>query len=471
MKEAEEGELYLDSSMSESVIKVLIDHIYGRDINIPWDDIKDFLDAVEILCLNELKNKIDEHISSHLHPETCLEWYYLADRYRIKNTMTNAKKILTTHFIEVGKSDGFAALTLAEVIELLSLTEVSSGSADDVLSVSINWILADEDSRKNHLSDLLARIDVTKCSPGYLKHVLDTYTNRLITDLTVYAKINKVVTASITPFDVGTAQAQKQAAETTRQSKSEYVMLGGQMKNGIQFKKIFQIDFEKKKCDEIGVLPTVLQRKGSARCVTSHGVFHAGGEDGETGTKQCHLFDIKTHQITQLPDLPSPSKWSAATAIDNMVYVMGGDGTEKRVLCLDVANPVMWNRCSDMVKGVTSPIAWSIGKQVFVFSRVGSHEEKILECFDPLDNTWVIKSTPPRSSTSTLGKCVAVINTDAYILGGLKGLCLCYRSSTDQWEEFARPAEQHYDGSVVCINDHTIMLCGGWHGLYQPVTQ
>ena len=97
MKEVEEGELCWDT-MNEVVVETIIQYLYGREISIAWSDIMSFLDAVELLSLHELKIQIDEHISAQLQSETCLEWYYLADRYRLTETMKSAKETLTTHF-------------------------------------------------------------------------------------------------------------------------------------------------------------------------------------------------------------------------------------------------------------------------------------------------------------------------------------------------------------------------------------
>ena len=473
MKEAETGELCLHT-MKESVVESIIQYLYGQYLNIPWEDIQDFLDAVEFLTLKDVKIRIDKYINQQLNPENCLELYGLAERYQLKNTLTGAKRFLTCHFYEVGKTEGFISLDPAKLIEILSEMDVSVYNGDDVLRTCLAWVLAEEDSRKDLLSDLLAYIDVTKCSPSYLKHVLDTYTSRLINDVTVYAQINKGITASITPYDVNRKRKREpyMTGVTDQSSESTYhkaVMIGG-WTGSKPFKKLIQIDFLRNTCTEIGALPTQLQRRHSARCVTPWGVFSAGGGiegDRHKSTKQCFLFVLRTHNIRCLPDLPCPFMYAASVAMDTHLYVMCGCNTEKTVLRLDVNNmSAGWENCSEPQHGVSHPIAWCIGRKIYVLSRTISEQDMFLQCYDTTNNTWQIKSPPPAAVTSTLGACHVLeeMSDEVYIMGIRCKLVVRYKSSRDQWDILFPPEEQHIVGCAVYKVDGKIILC---HGICQ----
>ena len=60
-----------------------------------------------------------------------------------------------------------------------------------VLQGFINWTLADESSRKHEFSHLLGQLQLTKCNPAYLKHVLNTYGTTLTIDQGICAEVKE----------------------------------------------------------------------------------------------------------------------------------------------------------------------------------------------------------------------------------------------------------------------------------------
>ena len=261
-KEARAGEVCLDNK-NENVVVSIIQYIYGQDISIAWEDIKDCLEVVKSFALTELKLRIDEYVCDLLSPENCIEWLYLARRFNLQNTLVSSKKMLTTQFYEVGKSETFMKLSKEKLKELLDDVDFSSLDGDWVLETCINWILADESSRKDQLPELEAFIDISKCSQEYIKRMLDRYTNRLelISNMETYVSLNNAGTAS---------------RGLLRNTGSQCVLLGGRSSSAMN-KKILQVDFQTSKYDEIGTLPEQMQRFGAAQCRTDDGVFSAGG--------------------------------------------------------------------------------------------------------------------------------------------------------------------------------------------------
>ena len=145
---------------------------------------------IEMFVMTLLKHQIEDYICDNVCPDDCLEWYFLADRYQLQHVSTKCKQLMRESFSSVGVSAGFSALGAGEVVEIITDKEIASGSSDVIMKSCINWILADEEERKDSFSSLLSHIDLSRCSPSYLKCVLDDYKNRLICDVDTYATIS-----------------------------------------------------------------------------------------------------------------------------------------------------------------------------------------------------------------------------------------------------------------------------------------
>ena len=176
--------------MDEKVVYDIIQYIYGQAMVVDWQDIKEYLDVAEMFAMTLLKQELEDYICDNVCPDDCLEWYFLADRYQLQHVSTKCKQLMRESFSSVGVSAGFSALGAGEVVEIITDKEIASGSCDAIMKSCINWILADEEERKDSFSSLLSHIDLSRCSPSYLKCVLDDYKNRLICDVDTYATIS-----------------------------------------------------------------------------------------------------------------------------------------------------------------------------------------------------------------------------------------------------------------------------------------
>ena len=180
MKEANEGKVEF-KGLSEDAVCGVVDYLYGRKLTIPWDNVDDYLDAVETFQLSELKQVLEEYCTANISPQNCLRFYKLADKYGLKKLQTKSKESLASGLSWWRSSKDFRMLNQADVINLLSVPCLASVSNDLKLKAIIHWVKFQEEERKESFPELLEAIELNKCSAKYLKHVLEVYENRIIT--------------------------------------------------------------------------------------------------------------------------------------------------------------------------------------------------------------------------------------------------------------------------------------------------
>lgn len=86
------------------------------------------------LILFDIKQK-------RLHPNNCLEIRRFADMLMCGSLVEKANKYIEQRFLEVSKAQEYLRLTLSEVCELLSKTELNVSSEEQVSDHCIFFVL------------------------------------------------------------------------------------------------------------------------------------------------------------------------------------------------------------------------------------------------------------------------------------------------------------------------------------------
>ena len=112
--------------------------------------------------------------------------------YRMEHVvLTIIKRFLDTQFMEISRTKEFQSLSLSELISLISHKEMIHSVP--VLKGCVRWIQEDESSRKHDVSALLSHIRFSECNPAYVKRMLKTYSDSLITDQATQTHIQEMI--------------------------------------------------------------------------------------------------------------------------------------------------------------------------------------------------------------------------------------------------------------------------------------
>ena len=456
MKEDTEGKVRFET-LSEAVVRGVIDYLYGRKLSVDWDDVEEYLNAVERFQLPKLKKKLEEYIGQNICAQNCLSLYQLADRYGLQQLRIKTKESFASHLNRWCTSDKFKQLSKTDVINLFSDQALASVKNDIKLKAIIAWVTYEEQARKECFPELLEAIELCKCSSSYLKYVLDTYEDRLINKVSLAVKIAKAMASGV------------EAKEAV--SVDKFLVIGGILDDRSLSKKIYVVDWMKESVEEVGTVPDDLLRWYPARCFTPSGLFSGAGgtaDDFASATCNCSLYDPITQQLTSLPSIPSPLVTAGAACVKSKVYMIGGEGHFTQMISLDLNEGKQWLECKDLKQGVVYPIVCSLKEQIFILTstltEAGTYhymgDEIKLQCYNTETQDCSFRASPPSGITDTDGVSTVPVGDDIYYVGGDDKLCLRYATKEDKWYRHKKPLREHYYGGAVHVNGN-IILYGG----------
>ena len=193
MKENADREIHIQD-MRADVVQTMIGYFYGNETCIGWEEIKVYVDIVELWQITQVKPVLEAYIARNIPPQDCMDWLNFADTYHMEQVTLRIAELVNTHFTEISRGKGFQSVSLSDLIRFLSNKKIAHSSA--ILQLCIGWLRADEPSRKHDGSVILSHIRFNECNPAYLKHILKTYGDELITDQATQARIQEAITTS-----------------------------------------------------------------------------------------------------------------------------------------------------------------------------------------------------------------------------------------------------------------------------------
>lgn len=175
----------------------------------------------------------------------------------------------------------------------------------------------------------------------------------------------------------------------------------------------------------------------TANCVTSKGIFYAGGENENGISDKAYLLSWdtskKTLTIQALPALPFPVTNAAATVCNDFVYMVGGENKEKvsaQCWALDLNKPdAGWKILTPVPKPVSNTVLVSVAAQnsdrLFLLggrcktdTGISTFYSSVFE-YDIAQNQWHEKSPLPYALSAGTG--VQLNATTLVLFGGDRG--------------------------------------------------
>ncbi len=162
-----------------------------------------------------------------------------------------------------------------------------------------------------------------------------------------------------------------------------------------------------------------LRRRYIAAAEVDGSVYAAGGMVGETGRPLAvfQRYDPRKDEWTTLEPLPRPVRAAAAAAVDDTIYVTGGQPDGRRVYAYTIGGG-HWREVAPLPASRFNHAAVALDGVLYVLGGFTDAEHDEVWAYDPLRDSWM-HVTRLREPVHAFG--AVVFRGEIWVLGGLRG--------------------------------------------------
>lgn len=136
-------------------IELLVDFAYTARIQVSEDNVQALLPASSLSQLTSVKDACCEFLKNQLHPSNCLGIRAFADTHTCVDLLESSHRFALQHFLQVSQTEEFMLLSVEQVLDLISNSDVNVENEEQVYNAVINWVKFDVDNRREFVRDLL----------------------------------------------------------------------------------------------------------------------------------------------------------------------------------------------------------------------------------------------------------------------------------------------------------------------------
>ena len=118
MKESSEGVIHIQNTRAD-VVKAMIGYFYGENVCIEWEQIKDYVDIVELWQLARVKLVLEAYITDNISSKNCIEWFFYADSYNMEHLMLRVVDTINKEIVKISRSEEFLSLSLSNLVSVI----------------------------------------------------------------------------------------------------------------------------------------------------------------------------------------------------------------------------------------------------------------------------------------------------------------------------------------------------------------
>ena len=170
MKEAKEGVVRMEM-ITELGLREVLEFIYTGSVQISAEDnAQDLIALADYLILPHLKDLAARTLQRNLNSSNSLSMYYLAEKFRCEDLMSNTRDFILANFTSVTKSEKFFNLSYEEVKMWISRDDIHVDCEDDVFIVIVAWIYHNKQDRRKNFSELFREVRLLYTSRDFLQN-------------------------------------------------------------------------------------------------------------------------------------------------------------------------------------------------------------------------------------------------------------------------------------------------------------
>ena len=170
MKERYEDIVQVEG-VSEVSMKILIEFIYTRKLDLNDENALEVTAAVDYLQIDEAKQLCFDFLSSMISTKNCLKMVKMASMFSSKTLAEQTNQFFSKNFSQISQQTDFKNLSKTELEFCLSNLHRHSVEESSVYEAIIKWI-KEKEVRQEYLIELMRLLDLNKISSQFLDDVV-----------------------------------------------------------------------------------------------------------------------------------------------------------------------------------------------------------------------------------------------------------------------------------------------------------
>ncbi|XP_022162185.1 kelch-like protein 2, partial [Myzus persicae] len=151
--------------LDSTILQLLVDYIYTREIMVTKENVQVLLTAANILQLDFVSDACVEFLQNHLDASNCLGIRALADLHNCTELLSSCEAYIKQHFLEVVKGEDFQSVSSEDLVKLISCNNLEVPSEEKVFECVIKWVTHDLDQRRDFLAELMEHVRLPLLEP------------------------------------------------------------------------------------------------------------------------------------------------------------------------------------------------------------------------------------------------------------------------------------------------------------------
>ncbi|XP_061079311.1 kelch-like protein 10 [Conger conger] len=473
--------------VSADTMRLLIEHVYGQDLEVTEANVAPLLEAAVGLGFPRAARACFDFLEARLRPGNCVGiWSAAAPCPGLR---LRAYGFILRHFAEVGRtSPEILGLPLPQLCRIAGDDELNVKEESVVFDVILRWIAHCPSEREAYISVLLPKVRMSFLDPDYFRHnVMENpvvkeskecrdllmktrrfLQNRLVTRLfssftstqhflprLPHAVLLAVggwsehgYVAALESYDVrancwvGVPQDRE---EPRVYHGAAYLggfvyCVGGRGEDQF-FSSVRRMDVATLEWREAA--PMHQRRAYVSVAVLGGRLYAMGGFDGHVGHSTAERYEPETNQWSYIQPMNEQRRDASAATLHGKVYICGGFNGQECVFTVECYTPQTdyWTLITPMNRRRSGLGVVAYGEEIYALGGFdGTGRLRCVEAYSPPADRWrTVRGMPKACSNFGLG----VLDDQLFTAGGLETFastdCVrSYNETTGRWSKFKR---------------------------------
>uniref|UniRef100_A0AAV2KWJ9 BTB domain-containing protein n=1 Tax=Knipowitschia caucasica TaxID=637954 RepID=A0AAV2KWJ9_KNICA len=433
----------------------------------------DFAYSAEMLPVVEL---CEEFLKSAMSVDTCLHIGQMATAFSLASLKESVDTFTFRHFRQISEQEDFLQLPLERLLFFLQSNKLKACSELDLFHAAIRWLQFEED-RRAQASAVLSHVRFPLMRSSELVDSVQKV-DVMVEDVECRQFLLEAFNYQILPF----RQHEMQCARTLiRSDVLSLITFGGTPytdHDRTVSSRVYQLpDTSARHFKEL----TEMEAGVSHACVAAldNFVYVVGGQhlqyrSGEGAVDSCYRYDPHLNQWLRIQNLQEARIQFQLNVLHGKLYATGGRNRSGSLCSVEVYCPKKneWSYAQLLKRRVWGHAAATCAERLYVSGGYGVSldDKKALHCYDAQNDQWEFKA--PMTEPRVLHAMVSC-GERVYAVGGRMDhvdrcfdvLALeCYSPESDSWSALS-PMRVGQSEAGCCLLQHRIYVIGGynWH--------